>query len=64
MPQEVVKNVSEYFFKGKDPDAANLWLGYDQSVSSLHKDPYENFYLSVVGEKHFTLLPPHSILFL
>jgi peptidyl-lysine (3S)-dioxygenase / protease len=34
----------------------------DESVSSLHKDPYENFYLPIVGEKHFTLLPPHSIL--
>jgi jumonji domain-containing protein 7 len=28
----------------------------------LHKDPYENFYLPIVGEKHFTLLPPIAIL--
>ena len=64
VPQEVVKHVSQQFFKGADPDASNLWLGYDQSVSSIHKDPYENFYMPIVGEKHFTLMPPHAILFL
>lgn len=37
-------------------------MGLDDSVSSLHKDPYENFYVPITGEKHFTLLPPHAIL--
>lgn len=46
------------------PEAQNFWLGFDNSVSSLHKDPYENFYTTIVGEKHFTLLPPLSILHL
>ena len=64
MSQDVVKGVSKSFFKGKEPDAQNLWLGYDGSVSSLHKDPYENFYMPIVGQKHFTLLPPVAILFL
>lgn len=59
-----MRTLSESFFKGKDPEAENFWLGYDGSVSSLHKDPYENFYIPIVGEKHFTLMPPHSILYL
>jgi jumonji domain-containing protein 7 len=46
------------------PDAQNFWMGYKYSVSSIHKDPYENFYTVLVGEKHFTLLPPVSILYL
>lgn len=36
-------------------------MGYRDSVSALHKDPYENFYTTIVGEKHFTLLPPLAI---
>ena len=64
VPQEIGKLISQEFFKGKEPDAENLWLGFDRSVSSLHKDPYENFYMPLVGEKHFTLMPPHSIIHL
>lgn len=30
----------------------------------MHKDPYENFYTTIVGEKHFTLLPPMNVLYL
>lgn len=26
--------------------------------SSCHKDHYENIYVVIAGEKHFTLLPP------
>ena len=27
-------------------------------MSSLHKDPYENLYSVIHGEKHFTLINP------
>lgn len=43
---------------GAEPDAVNLWIGNDQSVTSFHKDHYENLYAVVTGEKTFTLLPP------
>ncbi|KAF2817842.1 Clavaminate synthase-like protein [Mytilinidion resinicola] len=42
----------------KSPDAINLWLGNSCSITALHKDNYENIYVQVLGEKHFTLLPP------
>lgn len=42
----------------KEPDAINFWLGNERSVTSLHKDNYENIYVQVTGEKHFVLLPP------
>lgn len=56
--------ISNQFFEGNEPDASNFWMGYENSVSAIHKDPYENFYTTIVGEKHFTLLPPISICFL
>lgn len=40
------------------PDACNIWIGNDQSVTSTHKDNYENLYAVVTGCKHFTLYPP------
>lgn len=40
------------------PEAVNLWIGNDKSVTSFHKDHYENIYAVVTGEKHFLLLPP------
>lgn len=40
------------------PDATNLWIGDQRSVTSLHKDPYENLYLVIRGVKEFVLLPP------
>lgn len=43
---------------GVSPEAVNLWIGDDQSVTSFHKDHYENLYGVVTGEKIFTLLPP------
>ena len=43
---------------GQDPDAVNFWLGNERSTTSLHKDNYENIYIQVRGQKHFTLLPP------
>jgi len=42
----------------KSPDAINFWLGNERSITSLHKDNYENIYVQVTGEKHFILLPP------
>ena len=43
---------------GASPDAVNLWIGNNKSVTSFHKDHYENLYAVVTGEKTFTLLPP------
>ncbi|XP_061898457.1 bifunctional peptidase and (3S)-lysyl hydroxylase JMJD7 isoform X2 [Entelurus aequoreus] len=43
---------------GKLPDAVNFWLGEADAVTSLHKDPYENVYCVVSGQKNFILLPP------
>ena len=43
------------------PDAVNLWIGNDQSVTSFHKDHYENLYAVITGEKTFTLLPPCDV---
>ncbi|CAG8977715.1 hypothetical protein HYALB_00008742 [Hymenoscyphus albidus] len=40
------------------PDAVNLWIGNSHSVTALHKDPYENIYVQILGAKHFVLLPP------
>ncbi|QDS75885.1 hypothetical protein FKW77_002106 [Venturia effusa] len=42
----------------KSPEAINFWLGNSKSVTALHKDPYENIYVQVLGKKHFVLLPP------
>ncbi|KAI0353016.1 Clavaminate synthase-like protein [Trametes cingulata] len=42
----------------KSPDAVNLWIGDEKSVTSIHSDPYENIYTVIRGSKHFTLLPP------
>lgn len=33
-------------------------MGHENTVSSTHKDHYENFYAVMAGEKHFTLSPP------
>ncbi|GME66030.1 Phospholipase [Neofusicoccum parvum] len=42
----------------QSPDAINFWLGSSRSTTSLHKDNYENIYVQVLGQKHFTLMPP------
>lgn len=42
----------------RPPEAINFWLGNSKSVTALHKDPYENVYVQVLGKKHFVLLPP------
>lgn len=43
------------------PEAVNLWIGNHLSVTSFHKDHYENLYAVVTGEKHFLLLPPTDV---
>ncbi|RKP15179.1 cupin-like domain-containing protein, partial [Piptocephalis cylindrospora] len=43
---------------GVPVDAKNFWMGNHRSVTSLHKDPYENVYGVVCGRKVFTLYPP------
>mmetsp|Transcript_1151 Transcript_1151/g.1894 ORF Transcript_1151/g.1894 Transcript_1151/m.1894 type:complete len:547 (-) Transcript_1151:989-2629(-) len=45
-------------------EALNLWIGDERSVSSLHKDHFENMYAVVSGVKTFTLLPPTDVVFL
>ena len=41
-----------------DPEATNVWIGNERSVTSTHRDPYENIYLVVKGRKTFVLYPP------
>lgn len=45
-------------------EAINLWIGDERSVSSMHKDHYENMYVVISGEKTFTLMPPTDVAFL
>jgi len=49
---------------GSHPDAVNLWIGDSRSISSMHKDPYENFYAVITGSKEFLLHPPTDYPFL
>eukprot|EP00979_Chaetoceros_neogracilis_P001732 scaffold307_cov238-Chaetoceros_neogracile.AAC.3 len=46
------------------PDAVNLWIGNEASVSSMHKDHYENIMCVTAGEKVFTICPPSDALYL
>jgi jumonji domain-containing protein 7 len=64
--QDVPPEIEEWgeLIFGNPPDAVNLWIGTPNSVSTMHKDHYENFYFVVKGEKHFTLLPPTDLYFL
>jgi jumonji domain-containing protein 7 len=49
---------------GTKLDAVNLWIGNQRSVSSMHKDHYENLFYVASGEKIFTLCPPADVPFL
>ncbi|OAP64219.1 hypothetical protein AYL99_00191 [Fonsecaea erecta] len=40
------------------PEAVNIWIGNARSVTSTHRDPYENLYLVVKGRKRFVLYSP------
>lgn len=46
---------------GKGPEAVNLWIGTQDSVTSFHKDHYENLFAVLRGSKIFTLLPPNDV---
>lgn len=50
---------SEYF--ADQQPITNLWIGDSRSVTSAHKDPFDNLYLVLRGSKTFTLLPPHEV---
>lgn len=41
-----------------EPEAVNIWIGTEQSVTSTHRDPYENLYVVLKGKKDFTLWAP------
>ena len=43
---------------GESASAVNFWMGGNRTVSSLHKDPFENLYCVVRGSKTFLLVPP------
>ena len=61
LQKDVDISLKDYFGKhifNKSADACNFWMGQNPSVSSLHKDHYENIYAVITGEKHFTLIPP------
>jgi hypothetical protein len=45
-------------------EAVNLWMGNQASVSSMHKDHYENLFYVASGEKIFTVCPPADVPFL
>ena len=55
---------AEEAFGTGQPDAVNLWIGNERSVSSMHKDFYENLFLVCSGQKEFVLCPPADHLFL
>lgn len=60
---ELMKDIDMNFplaeiFDSPEPEAVNLWIGDERSISSIHKDHFENFYFVVSGEKTFTLFPP------
>lgn len=55
---------AEEAFGTGPPDAINLWIGNEQSVSSMHKDHYENLFYVCSGQKEFVLCPPADVLFL
>jgi len=59
--KDIDLGLREFFGKkifNKPADACNFWMGKNPSVSSLHKDHYENIYAVITGEKHFSLIPP------
>jgi len=55
---------AERAFGTGPPDAINLWIGNERSVSSMHKDHYENLFYVCSGQKEFVLCPPADVAFL
>lgn len=58
------KLAHEAFGSSSGLEAANLWIGDERSVSSVHKDHFENLYAVISGTKTFTLLPPTDCAFM
>lgn len=56
--------LAEAVFGAEALEAVNLWIGDERSVTSLHKDFYENMYAVIEGEKTFWLFPPSDVAFL
>lgn len=56
--------LADAVFGAEKLEAVNLWLGDERSVTSLHKDYFENMYAVVMGEKTFHLFPPSDIVFM
>jgi len=59
---EEISWASEAF--GARPDAINFWMGGSRSITSTHKDHYENLYAVVRGSKKFLLYPPVTLPFM
>jgi hypothetical protein len=55
---------AEEAFDTGPPDAINLWVGNERSVSSMHKDHYENLFYVCSGQKEFVLNAPADIPFM
>ena len=55
--------LADEIFGGEKLEAVNLWIGDERSVTSLHKDFYENMYAVLSGEKIFHLFPPTDVAF-
>ncbi|KAK9475789.1 phospholipase A2 [Lipomyces japonicus] len=43
---------------GSNPEAVNIWIGGGESITSLHKDHYENLHVQILGKKIFKLIAP------
>ncbi|KAK9450942.1 cupin-like domain-containing protein [Limtongia smithiae] len=43
---------------GMPPEAVNVWIGDGRSRTSLHRDPFENLHVQVLGQKQFELIAP------
>ena len=49
-------------WRAADADAVNLWVGDERSLTSCHKDHYENLVAVVLGEKIFRINAPAEAL--
>lgn len=53
--------IADEAFGNAQIEAVNLWIGDERSVSSTHKDHFENLYAVISGAKTFTLFPPTDV---
>lgn len=59
MPIDIFEQLaSELLGDAIQPEASNVWIGSDSSITSLHKDYYDNLYAVLRGTKQFYLLKP------